>query len=142
FSPDGRTAYVSGEPRGDSTPAGPTVANAGDAIHVFSVDTPSGKGTELAPIQLLATSGGTAQRVEGGRLGWPEGVAVTPDGATLLVALNQADQLAIVDLHDPSHATRLVRVGRFPYGVVASLDNTTAFVSNELAGTAAVGNIA
>src|SRR5262245_40319210 len=38
FSPDGTTAYVSGEPKGNSTPTGPTVANGGDAVHVFAVD--------------------------------------------------------------------------------------------------------
>src|SRR4051812_47551184 len=34
FSADGRHAYVSGEPRGNQTPVGPTTASAGDAIHV------------------------------------------------------------------------------------------------------------
>ncbi len=141
FSPDGATAYVSGEPRGRSTPSGPTVANAGDAVHVFAVDAISGRGTESPPIQLPPTSGGTAQ-TQGGPLGWPEGLNVTPDGRRLLVALNQADALAIVDLADPAHPTRLVHVGRFPYGVAADPDGLRAYVSNELDGTVSVVDLA
>ncbi|MDQ1520394.1 MAG: hypothetical protein QOI55_1467, partial [Actinomycetota bacterium] len=137
FAPNGKTAYVGGEPRGSSTPTGPTQADAGDAVHVFSVHSSDGKGIERAPIPLPPTSGGTAQTSEGGRLGWPEGLGVTPDGSTLLVALNQADSLAIIDLAGASHTTRLVRVGKFPYGVVAG-NNKTAYVSNELSGTVSV----
>ena len=141
FSPDGRTAYVSGEPRGSIEPEGPTRADAGDAVHVFRVDTATGRGPEQAPIQLPATTGGTAQTAEGGRLGWPEGLSVTPDGSRLLVVLNQADKLAVVDLTDPSHPTRLVGVGRFPNGVAADGDSRIAYVSNELDGTVSVVDV-
>ena len=137
FAPDGRFAYVSGEPRGNIRPKGPTRADNGDAVHVFSVDAATGKGTERDPITLPPTAGGTAQTKEGAKLGWPEGLGVTPDGSKLLVALNQADTLAIVDLVGASHGVRLVRVGKFPYGVVAP-DDQTAYVSNELDGTVSV----
>jgi DNA-binding beta-propeller fold protein YncE len=142
FSPDGATAYVAGEPRGNITPTGPTKADAGDAVHVFSVRPSNGRAVERTPIQLPPTSGGTAQTTEGGRLGWPEGMSVTRDGSKLLVALNQADALAVVDLVGAAHTTRLVRVGKFPYGVVANVDNNTAFVSNELDGTVSVVDLA
>src|ERR1700730_2416405 len=56
FSPDGSKAYVSGEPRGSSTPVGPTLANAGDAVHVFRVDRATGRGTEQTPIQPPPTT--------------------------------------------------------------------------------------
>ena len=138
FAPNGATAYVGGEPRGNITPPGPTQADAGDAVHVFAVDASTGTAVERAPIQLPPTTGGTAQVQEGGRLGWPEGLGVTPDGSTLLVALNQADSLAIIDLVGATHTIRLVRVGKFPYGVVADIDNQTAYVSNELDGTVSV----
>jgi YVTN family beta-propeller protein len=141
FSPDGQAAYVSGEPRGDSVPYGPTVANAGDAVHVYAVDAATGHGTEQSPIALPPTSGGTAQN-EGGKLGWPEGLAVTPDGSKLLVALNQADQIAIVDLAHPEHTTKLVPVGRFPYGVAVDRHGKDAYVSNELDGTVSVIDLA
>ena len=141
FSPDGSKAYVSGEPRGSSTPVGPTLANAGDAVHVFRVDRATGRGTEQTPIQLPPTTGGTAQGGRAGTLGWPEGLRVTPDGRNLLVALNQADDLAVVDLTIPTTPTRLVRVGKFPYDVAASHDSRTAYVSNELDGTVSVVDI-
>src|SRR3954471_19567650 len=122
FSPDGSRAYVSGEPRaGYASSPTFTGADRGDVIHVFSVNGTTGKGTALGPVTLPATSGGTAQLhasspfssrpgPEGSLpLGWPIGLAVTPDGTTLAVALNQADQLALVDL--ASGTARLVQVG-------------------------------
>ncbi|MDQ6696832.1 MAG: YncE family protein, partial [Actinomycetota bacterium] len=138
FSPDGRTAYVAGEPRGSSTPSGPTVADGGDAIHVFAVDGRTGRGTEQMPLQLPPTTGGTAQSQEAARLGWPIGMAVSADGQRLLVALNQADALAVVDLVAPSHPVRLVHVGAFPYDVATGADTRLAYVSNELDGTVSV----
>ncbi len=141
FSPTGKVAYVSGEPLGSAESYGPTVANAGDAVHVFEVDPATGRGTEQTPIQLPPTTGGTAQR-QGGDLGWPEGLSVTPDGRTLLVALNQADKLAIVDLTQPAHATQLVAVGNFPYDVAVERHGRAAYVSNELDGTVSVVDLA
>ncbi len=134
FSPDGGTAYISGEPRGNITPVGPTLADKGDAVHVFRVDQSTGRGTEQDPIPLPSASGG--------HLAWPEGLRVTPDGRTLLVALNQANNVAIVDLTTPAHATRVVPVGKFPYDVAASVDSRTAYVSNELDGTISVVDVA
>lgn len=149
YAPDGRTVYVSGEPVGNSHPTGPTMANNGDAIHVFAVDPASGRATERAPITLPPTSGGTAQK-EGANptslivqppgpgpssgLGWPIGLAVTPDQRMLAVALNQADQVAVVDL--TTRAVNLVKVGAYPYGV--AVDGHTAYVSNEYDGTVSV----
>ncbi len=141
FSPDGATAFVSGEPRGDIEPYGPTVANGGDAVHVFSVDAASGKGTERTPIQLPPTTGGTMQG-QGGRLGWPEGLTVTPDGHKLLVVLNQADKVAIVDLTQPVPTTQLVNVGKVPYDVAVERHGRDAYVSNELDGTVTVLDLA
>ncbi|HEX6393675.1 MAG TPA: bifunctional YncE family protein/alkaline phosphatase family protein [Acidimicrobiales bacterium] len=153
FSADGTRAYVSGEPQGVIPAAGPTKANQGDAIHVFSVDPSSGHATEQSPIQLPATSGGTGQMESANPvsfiyqppgpgpssgLGWPIGLAVTPDSKTLVVALNQADQVAIVDL--ASGTSKLIKVGRYPFGVAT--DGTTAYVSNEYDGTVSVINLA
>jgi len=149
FAPDGRSAYVSGEPSGNSHPpsVGPTKADGGDAIHVFSVDPGSGHAVEDNPITLPATSGGMAQKHASmpvglapptpgpgasSGLGWPEGLAVTPDGRRLVVALNQADKVAIVDL--PTRTTRLVAVGSYPYSVAVARDGK-AWVSSEGDGT-------
>jgi DNA-binding beta-propeller fold protein YncE len=68
YGPDGRTVYVSGEPMGNSSPAGTTRANRGDAIHVFTVDPASGRATEAPPITLPPTQGGQAQKENGKRL--------------------------------------------------------------------------
>ena len=156
FAPDGRTAYVSGEPVGTDTPdhRPGMKATQGDAIHVFDVDPTDGTATEGDPIMLPATSGGTAQKEDGNPLsvafqppgpgassglGWPIGLAVTADGQSLVIALNQADQVAIIDL-GPAHATKLVKVGTYPYAVALSGDK--AYVSNEYDGTVSVVDIA
>ena len=153
FSPDGSRAYVSGEPQGVIKATGPTKADGGDAIHVFSVDQATGEATELNPIILPRTSGGTAQGEAGNPasflyqppgpgpssgLGWPIGLAVTPNGTTLIAALNQADQAAVIDL--ASGASKLVKTGAYPFGVAT--DGNLAYVSNEYDGTISVVSLA
>jgi YVTN family beta-propeller protein len=138
FNPAGTAAFVSGEPRGITTPTGPTMADNGDAVHAFLVNRRTGHAVEVSPITLPPTTGGTAEAQEGAKLGWPEGLAVTPSGKTLLVALNQADALAIIDLTKPNYPTRLVHVGRFPYGVAVGPAGTSAYVTNELDGTVSI----
>ena len=154
FSPDGGRAYVSGEPKGDSKPVGPTRGNGGDVIHVFDVDQSSGRATESDPITIPRTSGGLAQQhaqnlIPGYQtpgpgasqaLDWPEGLAVTPDGSHLLVALNQADRVAIIDL--PKRSVQTVQVGAYPYGVAIDRNGRFAYVTSELDGSVAVVDIA
>src|SRR3954451_24727242 len=95
FSPDGRRAYVSGEPADDPTAQGLKGA-AGDVIHVFDVDRRSGAARELAPLSLPAHRDGAAANDElppsRGVSAWPEGLDVTNDGRYLVVALGQADR--------------------------------------------------
>ena len=106
FAPDGKTAYVSGEPIGDATPPiGPTVGNDGDVIHVFSVDIAGGTAVEQAPITLPKTLGGTGRLQnfppsEGDLTlpSFPVGIAITPDASTLVVALYNADLAAVIDI--------------------------------------------
>ena len=146
FAGNGRTAYMSGEPLGSSKPLGKTTVDQGDAVHVFHINS-RGHAVEAAPIALPPTSGGTAQQEAANPgsvilftppgpgpssgLGWPIGLAATPDGTTLVVALNQADQVDLINLR--AHTHRLVKVGRYPYGVVTN--NHTAWVTNELDGS-------
>jgi YVTN family beta-propeller protein len=141
---DGRSAYVSGEPKSDANPpppGGPTKGDAGDVVHVYSVDPASGHADERDPIALPSTSGGSGQlnSLPPVSLGWPEGLAVTPDGRKVVVALNQADQVAIVDV--ASRSAQLVKVGRYPFGVAIAPDGRNAYVSNELDGTLSVVDI-
>jgi DNA-binding beta-propeller fold protein YncE len=70
------------------------------------------------------------------RLSWPDRLAVSPDGGTLLVPLNLADQAAIVDTS--SGQVRYVSVGHYPYGAAILGDGRTGLVSNESEGTVSV----
>jgi DNA-binding beta-propeller fold protein YncE len=131
FSPDGRTAYVSGEPKGDIAAEGPTKGDAGDVIHVFSVDLATGRGSEQDPIALPKPSSG---------LDWPVGLAVSPDGRQLVVALNQQAEAAVVDL--ASRHARVVGTGDYPTGVAITRDGRHALVTCEQSGTVDVIDLA
>src|SRR3954451_20181535 len=117
FAPDGRKAYVSGEPTDGDFGKG-LKGEGGDVIHVFDVNTSSGAATEADPILLPedAKDGAAAQDElpqASSVNAWPEGLAVTPDGKRLVVALGQADQVAIIETGDPGNVT-LADVGRYP----------------------------
>ncbi|MCW3065568.1 MAG: phosphoesterase, partial [Solirubrobacterales bacterium] len=139
FAPDGRRAYVSGIPLG-GPPTGPTKGDAGDVIHVFAVDPARGTGTELDPLPLPATTGGSGRTnalppVSGAGTAYPQGLAVSPDGRRLVVALNQADRAAIFDL--ASGRGGLVKVGAYPSGVAFDRRGR-AYVTNEYDGSVTV----
>jgi YVTN family beta-propeller protein len=142
FAPDGRHAYVSGESKGSSTPAGPTKGDAGDVVHVFTVDPASGRATEAEPIAMPSSTGGSGQRNSFPPVSavWPAGLSVSPDGRTLAVALNQADRVALVDL--PAGAVRTVQVGAYPFATAFAPDGRTAYVTNEQDGTISVVDVA
>ncbi|MEA2473554.1 MAG: hypothetical protein QOE06_1469, partial [Thermoleophilaceae bacterium] len=139
FAPGGRRAYVSGVP-GDGDFAKGLKGVNGDVIHVFDVDPATGAATEAEPIQLPKARDGAAASDELPQASavnaWPEGLDVTPDGKTLVVALGQADQVAIVDL--ASGRSALADVGRYPYGVVVDPRRPRAYVTNERDGTVSV----
>jgi len=50
IAPDGRHAYVGGNPRGSSPTEGPTQGDQGDVIHIFTIDPSTAQGTEQAPL--------------------------------------------------------------------------------------------
>src|SRR3954470_702021 len=138
FAPDGRRAYVSGVP-GDGDFGKGLKGEGGDVVHVFDVNRSTGAATEADPILLPDAKDGAAAQDElpqaSGVSDWPEGLAVTPDGKRLVVALGQADQVAIVDLTAPAHPTTLADVGRYPYGVAIDPRRPRAYVTNERDGT-------
>jgi DNA-binding beta-propeller fold protein YncE len=138
FAPDGRRAYVSGVPTDGDFGKG-LKGDGGDVIHVFDVSPKTGAASEGAPILLPDAKDGAAAKDElpqaSGVSDWPEGLAVTPDGKRLVVALGQADQVAIVDLADPADGTTLADVGRYPYGVAIDPRRPRAYVTNERDGT-------
>ncbi len=112
----------------------------GDVIHVFRYDARTGRARETGTIAVPPPS--TAPVPENfppkksGRLSWPDRLAVSPDGRTLLVPLNLADAAAIIDTS--THAVRYVPTGPFPYGAAILPDNRTGLVSNEGPGTVSV----
>jgi len=124
FSPDGSTAYVSGEPNSTAwQPAGPTMADTGGAIHVFAVDPLSGMATEQTPITLAA-----------GPSGFPTGIGVSPDGKTLVVALYHASKAAIIDTASNTETSE-VDVGNYPFAARFERSGAYAYVANAQDGT-------
>jgi YVTN family beta-propeller protein len=140
ISPDGSRAYVDGNPKGGSPTEGPTQGDAGDVIHIFTVDHTTGTGVEQTPLQILETTGGSGRTnslppVSGVGTAYPEGLAISPDGTTLVVALNAADSADVVNL--ATNAQNIVSVGHYPNGVAFDRRGR-AYVSNEYDGTVSV----
>src|SRR4051794_15526059 len=142
FAPSGKAAYVSGS-TSDGTPPAGAKGPGGDVIHVYDVNPGTGNAVEQDPIALPNARDGAAAGDElppsSNVLAWPEGMDVMPDGRHLVVALGQADQVAIVDLR--SRAVSLADVGRYPYGVVADPRRARAYVTNERDGTVSVVDV-
>src|SRR3984957_5263797 len=69
---------------------------------------------------------------DGAYTAYPTGIAVTSDGKTAYVVLDNNDTLTKIDLTQPSPKEGPeVRVGNVPHSVVISPDGTSAYVSNE-----------
>ena len=136
FAPDGRHAYVSGVPADGDFGKG-LKGTSGDVIHVFDVDPTTGNAAESDPIALPNARDGAAAQDELPQASnvnsWPEGIDVSADGKYLVVALGQADQVAIVEL--ASKKVTLANVGRYPYGVAIDPRRARAYVTNERDGT-------
>jgi DNA-binding beta-propeller fold protein YncE len=143
FDPVGRRAYVSGQPAEGEQPPAAKGLN-GDVIHVYRVDPDDGSAVEIDPIAIPAAArDGAAAQDElppaSGVKAWPEGLAVTPNGRHLVVALGQADQAAIINLENG--ASTLADVGRYPYGIAVDRTRDRAYVTNERDGTLSVISI-
>jgi DNA-binding beta-propeller fold protein YncE len=155
--------YVSGIPdstyKENKSPPG-TPGTAGDVIHVFRYDPAGGRATfdHLIPVpppagvplpqayDLGLPPLGPPQPQTfpptnvGQKQSWPDRLAVSPDGARLLVPLNLADDAAVVDV--ASRQVRYVATGNYPYGAAISRDGKLGFVSNETPGTVSVVDLA
>lgn len=59
----------------------------------------------------------------------PSGMAVTPDGATLLVANRESDSVSLIDLTS-RRETRRIPVGGHPFGLTLSADGRQAYTAN------------
>jgi len=141
---DGRHArvYVSGLP--DSTDADqmrPGLrGRGGDVIHVLRYDRRTGRATEsgtiAVPPPVSAPIPQSFPPKKSGHESWPDRLAVSPNGETLLVPLNLADAAAVIDTR--SHAVRYVPTGAYPYGAAILPGGETGLVSNEGPGTVSV----
>lgn len=59
----------------------------------------------------------------------PSGLAVTPDGRTLLVANREADSVSVVDLATARESQKIA-VGQHPFGLTLSADGNRAYTAN------------
>src|SRR5262249_48233628 len=147
MSPDGHTAFVSGV--ADSSHAGEKVDPAtpglqGDVIHVLRYDPRTGLATRAGLIPVPPPSSAPPYQDfppnSPGRLSWPRDIAVSPNGRTLLVALNLADRAALIDIATGN--VRYVSVGHYPYGAGITNDGRFGLVTSETQGTVSVIDLA
>src|SRR3954447_15881327 len=169
MAPDNATAYISGTKDAcdgctsgthlyEGAPKG-TPGMEGDNVHVFSYDAKTGQAKRTAVIDIPPPPGAPAPQVIPTGLpapgpsppqsfpptktspkSWPRDLAVTPDGKTLLAALNLSDAAAIVDLK--TKQIKYVNTGNYPYGAAITPDGKTGLISNETPGTVSVIDIA
>jgi DNA-binding beta-propeller fold protein YncE len=115
----------------------------GDVVHVYSYDAgghATFKKVLAVPPQALAPIPQNFPPTNTAKIAWPDRLAVSPDGSTLLVPLNLADSAAIVNTG--SGAVRYVDVGHYPYGAAILPGNHFGLVSNETPGTVSVIDLA
>jgi DNA-binding beta-propeller fold protein YncE len=127
----------------------------GDVVHVFKYDSKTGRAERTGVIPIPPPAGAPVPQAVPTILpkpgpsppqtfpptatkpqSWPRDLAVTPDGSTLLAALNLADAAAIVDLK--TKKVRYVETGNYPYGAAVTPDGKTGLISNETPGTVSV----
>lgn len=146
MAPDNKTAYVSGTPETsdeDNQTPEDTPGKQGDVIHALTYNARSGRAQHAGIIEVPPPD--DAPPVQSfppnpEQRSWPRDLAISPDGKTLLAALNLADNAAIVDI--PTGNVRYVPTGRYPYGAAILPDNATGLISNEADGTVSVIDLA
>jgi DNA-binding beta-propeller fold protein YncE len=112
----------------------------GDVIHVFHYNRRTGLANETGTIPVPPPASAPIPESfppqNSGRESWPDRLAVSPNGRTLLVPLNLADAVAEIDTR--SHAVRYVQTGSYPYGAAILPGGRIGLVSNEGPGTVSV----
>ena len=135
-------AYVSGVADSTDTdemrPGLP--GRSGDVIHVFHFNKRTGRAAERGTIPVPPPASAPIPQAfppkTSGHESWPDRLAVSPNGRTLLVPLNLADAAAVIDTR--SHEVRYVSTGPYPYGAAILPGGRTGLVSNEGPGTVSV----
>jgi DNA-binding beta-propeller fold protein YncE len=135
-------AYVSGvhdSAYADQRMPDGTPGRDGDVVHVYSYGA-DGRATFVkviaVPPQSDAPTPQSFPPTNSKKISWPDRLAISPDGSTLLVPLNLADSAAIVDTAGGS--VRYVDVGHYPYGAAILPGRRFGLVSNETPGTVSV----
>ena len=113
-------------------------------IHVLRYDPKTGVATRAGIIPVPPPSDAPALQdfppSAAAHRSWPRDIAVSPDGRTLLVALNLADAAAIIDTTTGN--VRYVSVGHYPYGAGITTDGRYGLVTSETQGTVSVIDLA
>jgi DNA-binding beta-propeller fold protein YncE len=116
----------------------------GDVIQVLRYNRRSGKasreGTIPVPPPATAPPYQEFPPNATATLSWPRDLAISPDGHTLLAALNLADAAAVIDTR--TGAVRYVPVGHYPYGAAITRDGRFGLVTSETAGSLSVIDLA
>jgi DNA-binding beta-propeller fold protein YncE len=141
-------AYVSGVPETDIREyqlAADAPGHDGDVVHVFRYSADTGRAEAIDAIGVpppgdAPTLDSFPPSIPPQRRSWPERLAVSPDGRTLLVALGLADRAAIVDTQ--TKAVRYVATGSHPFGAAILPDDRTGLISNRGPGTVSVIDLA
>ncbi len=138
MDPTRNRAYVSGlpaSPHADETPPPSVPGQQGDVIHVLRYKARSGHAKRAGLIAVPPPAGTPPYQdfpPQSSTESWPQELAISADGKTLLVALNLADRAAIVNTK--TRSVRYVGVGHYPYG--AAIDRRGhGFVTSETQGT-------
>jgi DNA-binding beta-propeller fold protein YncE len=147
MSPDGHTAYISGLKDSSHTDeqVDPSVpGREGDVVHVLTYDPKTGIASRAGIISVPPPSNAPAVQNfppnPSVHRSWPRDIAVSPDGKTLLVALNLADAAAVVDTATGN--VRYVNTGHYPYGAGIRGDGRYGMVTSETGGTVTVIDLA
>jgi DNA-binding beta-propeller fold protein YncE len=146
MDPNDRLVYVSGvsgsEHKDQQLPPG-SPGIAGDVIHVYRYDA-DGRATfdHLigVPPQANAPTPQNFPPTNTEKIAWPDRLAISPDGGTLLVPLNLADTAAVVNVK--TKGVRYVATGHYPYGAAILRNGKYGLVSNETPGTVSVVDLA
>jgi DNA-binding beta-propeller fold protein YncE len=132
ISADGTRAYVS---------------DTRDRIQPYRIDPATGQATALPAIDLPAAAVGVPAdelppRAPNRIQNYPEGLALSADGRTLVAAVNLSDGVAVIDTRSGSvqqvAVRRTSRPGDRAYPLGVAIAGTTAFVTDEGDGTLGV----
>ncbi len=144
---DGRRAYVSGianSPFTDQSAPSTIPGGQGDVIAAFKVNPKSGQAKRKGVIPVPPPAGSPPYQTfppqKTDTVSWPRDLAVSPNGKTLLAALNLADRAAIIDPR--TKRVRYVRVGHYPYGAAITSDGRYGLVTGETQGIVSVIDLA